>query len=133
MLKLLERLFGMRRLSRSAPESTRDGEREAFYALFKGIKLRILATPPAVPLLGNFGAPTRVGIAEDPLDAVGTLGGQRPDACAVCGGTLTHEQRVPASLEPVFPSGVQYLMPVWVHRQCLELCPQTEQQRGVPW
>jgi hypothetical protein len=133
MLRLLDRLFGKRHPSHPVSKSAEDLEREAFYALFSGIKLRILSTAPAVPLLGDFGAPTRIGIAEDPLGAMATLGDQRPDACAVCGENLTREDRVPASLEPVFPSGVQYLMPVWVHRLCLESCPETEQQRGVPW
>ncbi len=133
MLRLFDRIFGVRRSPRAEVISPEEAEREAFYALFKGIKLRTLGTPPAVPLLGDFGTPARVGIAEDPVDAMETLSGQRPDACAVCGETLTHQERVPASLEPVFSSGVQYLMPVWVHRHCLESCPQTEQQRGIPW
>jgi hypothetical protein len=133
VLNFLDRFLGGPRTPRSSSDEAVESEREAFYALFKGITLRILSTPPAVPLLGEFGTPTRVGIAEDPLGAMDVLGGPRPEACAVCGLGVGIEERVPASLEPVFPSGVQYLMPVWVHRLCLEGCPQTEQQRGIPW
>ena len=106
--------------------------REKFDALFRGIKLRILTNPPAIPLSLGCGTPLRVGIAPDPIEVADRLL-RRSDTCAICGEVTMAGERIAASLLPEFENHVSYLEGVWVHQSCLDSCIETDEQRGIPW
>jgi hypothetical protein len=113
-------------------------DREAFWALYRGITLRQLPGPPRIPLPspGTWGEPVRVGIASDPTEADRYLPEPIPrhsEACPVSGVVTVRGDRLPASLQPEFGNGVSFQVGVWVHAACLERCQDTGQQRGVPW
>jgi hypothetical protein len=117
---------------------TQDDDWERWRSHFRGIRRRLLPHGPAAPVDhgGAFGRLVRVTISEDPveIDQHPTGGPQsRKETCAICGTPTTAAFRIAASLEPEFESGLTYLTPVWVHNQCFEQCPQTNEERGVPW
>ena len=117
------------------PHGVGDADRERFWALYRGITLRLLTAAPAIELSHPFGEPVRVGIAQDPLEADQLLPEPIPrqPSCAVCGSLAEVGQRLPASLQPEFANGFSYQVGVWVHPECLARCPDTGEQRGVPW
>jgi L-lactate dehydrogenase complex protein LldF len=113
-------------------EAELDPDREQWVALFQGIKLRLLPGPPAIPL-SMTGLPLkRVGIAEDPPE-MAKQHFRGSDTCPVCGKSTSEGSRIAASLQPEFVNGMDYLEGVWVHPSCLESCPMTDEQRGIPW
>jgi hypothetical protein len=125
------------RVSRPKPiEDPFDAVRAEIDRVCRGITLRVLPRPPAIPIPGDFGPLARVGIARDPDELESLLGspayGLGPQ-CPVCGNTTEGHQRLRGSLQPEFVSGPSFLMPVWIHPTCLEACPDTGEQRGVPW
>jgi len=128
-MSIWQRLFGRPK----APVAP-DPEDERFYSLFRGIKLRMLPGPPAIPLPGHQGPFVSVGISPDPKEALDQLSfAPRDEVCPVCGRVTEADARVACSLEPNSGRGSWGLVPVWAHHECLASCPVTDRQRGIPW
>jgi hypothetical protein len=53
--------------------------------------------------------------------------------CPVCGGATSPQSRQAASIHPTWPSGFSLGIGVWVHQDCFEQCPETDQPAPIPW
>ena len=114
-------------------EERENEEREKWRALFSGIKLRLLTAPPKVDVYGlEFGELRLVGVSLDPEEVADQIW-RESDVCPICGEKTTPADAIAASLQPEFNSGLSYLMGVWIHRACFEKCPESDEERGVPW
>ena len=104
-------------------------------SMYYGIKRRELPGGSKLPVdpTGECGELKRLTISPDPPEAPDWISVYRKDTCPVCGAAAETSDRQPASLEPNFASGLSFLIPVWVHRMCLDQCPESNDQRGIPW
>lgn len=129
ILRLWKRLIG---LNAEAPDDSWQETQDRLEVLCRGIMLRELPGPIAMPSKPPFGIPSRVLIARDPDEFELLLAPKRENVCVICGKTTTERSRVPASLQYELPEKLQYLESVWVHEECLDHCVETDEQRGVP-
>ena len=72
-------------------------------------------------------------ISEDPLafsDRVLRLF----DDCPLCGQPTKGMNRIEASLHPEFENGICNIsIRVWVHKECIEMCPVIDGPAPIPW
>jgi hypothetical protein len=127
----LRRFFA--RKPQDAKLAREEEERERIYASFRGITRQLLPQQSFVPVdpEGRFGDTKRVTISRDPQTIESWY--RKSEICPICGQATVAGSRTAASLEPEFASGLSFLIGVWVHPECLAKCPQTTEQRGIPW
>jgi len=128
----LPELWRRKRGDAAEPEWT-EAQAEEFRAAFIGIMKRELPNEPRVTPYypESWGEPTAVHISPDPI--IEEKFERFTETCPVCGIATDPEQRVPATLEPVFTNGLGFGVSVWTHPACLNACRETTIQRGVPW
>jgi len=109
-----------------------DREWEHFRDTFRGIKRRILPSLAHIENDRQLGPIRRAFISSDPPGAEHRLPRTSP-VCPVCGLTPAIEERVAASVEPEYETGFNVMFGAWAHSHCIAACPQTPEDRGVPW
>jgi len=74
----------------------------------------------------------QVTIFDDPPEAAGLVF-RSSDTCPICGAPTAGCDRVAASLDLTFASGLTFGMGVWAHRLCFERCADTGIPAPIPW
>jgi hypothetical protein len=98
---------------------------------------RRLSSPPKIDLetLDRLGNPISFTISLDPTrfhhfrDRVG----RASEYCPICGERTFGEDRLAASLNPRWESGLTVTIGVWVHGICFENCPDAGERAPIPW
>ena len=108
---------------------------ERMRELCRGITLRLLPADAISRLRDDrFGTPKRALIGRDPdeLESMLTIVAREP-VCPICGeATELSTDAVRATLEIAYDR-LDIGRLVWTHGECLARCPDTGEQRGIPW
>lgn len=97
-----------------------------------GVQESIALGPLISDTLSAAGAPVSITIALDP-PRFALEGWRSSEVCPLCGESTNRVQRLPATIHPVFESGLSVGIGVWVHRACFERCPDAGEPTPVPW
>lgn len=136
MLRLWSALLRLLRRRPPVLDRVLDPERQARDARYLGIRNRLLPGPlPAGwAELGLSDAPvTGVRIASEPSVSEGLAAPPVQDTCVVCGQGIDPSSRVRVSLDLTHADGISYAQHAWAHAECFARCPETDEQRGIPW
>jgi hypothetical protein len=75
---------------------------------------------------------TAFTIADDPPEFTDRVR-RTSETCPVCGEWTSGHDRIGASLDVTFETGLSFGMGVWVHPACFETCTDTGGPAHIPW
>lgn len=118
-------------------EEDEAADREAWDRTWRSRPHRRLGSPPRIPLGGTvlrlFGDPAAFTLSLDPPEYRDRLP-RESSCCPICGEpTRAGDERLAATLHPRWSNGLGVGLGVWVHRACIEGCPDADEPAPIPW